>query len=396
MTLALRPWVAFAALAALLVVLTPANNGYDGPLRLARELLEGRTHLSEFIPWVEMFRHDGRDYVAYPPMVSFVLVPYAWVTRGLLGQPPANTLLILGSAALLYRLFRSLDGLSPLAPYAVVAYALGTPNLYSAHNGNVWLLMHSEGNFFLLLALVLVARPRPAVGGRPLPTWRLVLAGLSFMTAVQTRYVLSLAAPVFGLLFLLQAPRSARIRGTLRAGLWFSLGVVPPLLAALVFQWWTLGDPWMSPYEAGWREWGLQGPQFSFRYLDQNLPVYTWAHPVVLSEFPYLRFDAGGQSIFVMSPFFLGLFALRGRLWWVAAFLPSVIAMTAFYLVYFGSGYAQFGARYMQDLYPLLIPLALSAFSRPGRGWRTALVVLLAYSILLNAYGTWVTMHYFV
>jgi hypothetical protein len=395
MTLALRPWIGFAVLAAVLLVLTPANNGYDGPLRLASALLHGRTHLSEFIPWIEMFRHDGRDYVAYPPMVSFVLVPYAWVTRGALGQPLANTLLILGSAFLLHRLFRALEGMSSLAPFAVVAYALATPNLYSAHNGNVWLLMHSEGNFFLLLALVLVVRPRRVPSGQTLPMWRLVLAGLSFMTAVQTRHVLALAAPVFGLLFLILAPRFKKLPDTIRAGLWFSLGVVPPLVVALVFQWWTLGDPWMSPYQAGWREWGLQGPQFAFRYLDQNLPVYTWAHPTVLPEFPYLRFDLSGQSIFVMSPFFLGLFALGGRLPWVAAFLPSVVAMTAFYLVYFGSGYAQFGARYMQDLYPLLIPLALSAFARPGRGWRVALVVLLVYSILLNAYGVWVTMHYF-
>lgn len=395
MTIALRPWVAFAALAVLLLAITPAFNGYDGPLRLAHELLRGRTYLPEFVPWIEMFRHDGRDYVAYPPMVSFVLVPFAWVTGGLLGQPVANTLFLLGSALLLHRLFRSLDGLSDLAPYAVVAYALGTPSLHSAHNGNVWLLMHSEGNFFLLLALVLVVRARSRFEGGPLPIWRLVLAGVSFMTAVQTRHVLALAAPVFGLLFLIQARRFVRMRGTIRAGLWFSLGVVPPLLAALAFQWWTLGDPWMSPYQAGWREWGLQGPQFSLRYLDQNLPVYTYAHPTVLSEFPYLRFDLTGQSIFVMSPFFFGLFALRWRLPWVAAFVPSVIAMTAFYLVYFGSGYAQFGARYMQDLYPLLIPLALSAFSRPGRGWRTALVVLLAYSILINAYGTWVTIHVF-
>jgi hypothetical protein len=78
----------------------------------------------------------------------------------------------------------------------------------------------------------------------------------------------------------------------------------------------------------------------------------------------------------------------------VAAFLPSVIAMTAFYLVYFGTGYAQFGARYMQDLYPLLVPLALSAFSRPGRRWRVALLVLLAYSIAMDAYGVWVKINF--
>jgi hypothetical protein len=375
----LRPWLGFALVAAVLIALTPPDNGYDGPRRLAVELLQGRTYLPEFVPWIEMFRHDGRDYVAYPPMVSVVLVPYVWITRGAGTQPLANTLFILGSAALLYRLVRSLKGMEHMAPFAVVAYALGTPNLYSARAGDVWLLMHSEGNFFLLLALVCVVAWR-----------RYVLAGLAFMIAVQTRYVLSLAAPVFGLWFWLAAPRQRRFATTVRAGLAFTAGALPPLLLALGFQWWTLGDPFMSPYEAGWREWGLQGPQFALRYLHQNLPVYTWAHPTLLPRFPFLRFDISGQSIFVMSPFFFGLFLIRWELPFVRAFLPSVIAMTAFYLVYFGSGYAQFGARYMQDLYPLLIPLALSAFSRPGRGWRIALVMLLAYSIAMNAYGTFV------
>jgi hypothetical protein len=380
---ALRPWLGFAFVAALLIAVTPAESGYDGPRRLAVELLQGRPYLPEFVPWIEMFRHDGRDYVAYPPMVSLVLVPYVWVTRGAGAQPLANTLLILGSAALLYRLVRSFEGMKHMAPFAVVAYALGTPNLYSARAGDVWLLMHSEGNFFLLLALVCAICWR-----RPL------LAGIAFMIAVQTRYVLALAAPVFGLWFWIVAPRARPFAAVVRDGLAFSAGALPPLLFALAFQWWTLGDPFMSPYEAGWREWGLQGPQFALRYLHQNLPVYTWAHPILLPRFPYLHFDLTGQSIFVMSPFFFGLFLPRWRLRFVRAFLPSVVAMQAFYLVYFGSGYAQFGARYMQDLYPLLVPLALSAFSRPGRGWRIALCALLAYSIAMNGYGTWVKFAY--
>lgn len=378
----LGPWLGFACAAALLIAVTPADQGYDGPLRLARELLEGRPYLPDFVPWLEMFRHDGRDYVAYPPMVSILLMPYVWLTRGMGQQPLANTLLLLGSAALLYRLCLSLDGMAKLAPFAFVAY-FATPNIYSASNGNVWLLMHSEGNFFLLLALVLVvAWRRPA------------LAGLAFMTAVQTRYAIALSAPTFAILFLQSAPPGRRLATLFRAGLWFTAGALPPFFACLAFQWWTLGDPLLSPYRAGWREWGLQGPQFALRYLWQNLPVYTWAHPTLLPEFPFLRFGASGQSIFVMSPFFFGLFLLRPQLRFVAAFVPSVVAMTGFYLFYFGSGYAQFGARYMQDLYPLLIPLALSAFTRAGRGWRIVLVSLLVFSLALNAYGTWVTLYF--
>lgn len=380
----MRQWLAlgafFGLLAGVLLSITPPMNAYDGPLRLARELSEGRTYLPDFVSWIEMFRHDGRDYLAYPPMVSFVLVPYVLLTNGVFGQAVANTLFILGSAVVLYSLMRRLPGVESLAWRAVVAYTVGSPMLYSASAGDVWLLMHSEGNFFLFLTLFFVLVRR-----------NLFVAGFFFMVAMQTRYSVALASLTFGLLFLQNAPPGRRLVTAFRSGLWFTAGAVPALAAVLFYQWWTLGDPLMSPYSAGWREWGLKGPQFSLRYFWANLPVYTYATPTFLPEFPWMRFDASGQSIFFMSPFFLGLFLADVRRPWVLAFLPTVIATFGFYLVYFGTGFAQFGARYLQDVYPLLLPVAFSAFGRSGRGWRITLDGLLAYSVAMNGYGVFVT-----
>jgi hypothetical protein len=369
----------FAVIAIALAVVTPWESAYDGPLRLARELVAGKTYLPQFYPWIEMYRHDGRDYIAYPPMVSMLLVPWVILTGGTLGQPPFNSLLIFGSAVLLFRLLRRLDGMRELAPYGAAAYALGTPLLYSAFAGNTWLLMHSEGNFFLLLALLL------ALAGE-----RWLLAGLSFMVAVQVRYVLALAGPVFALLLAWRAYQQRSLATLVRGGVAFGLGALPPLALALSFQWWTLGDALMSPYMAGWNQWGLRGPQFDLKYFWSNWPVYSYLHPLPQETFPFLRFDAAGQSYFVMSPFFLGVFLLDLRRRFVRLLLPSLILMQCFYLVYFGSGYAQYGARYAQDFYPLLFPVALSAFARPGRGFRIALRVLVGYAIALNAYGVYV------
>jgi hypothetical protein len=300
------------------------------------------------------------------------------VTGGKGGQPPFNSLLIFGSAVLLFRLMRRLDGMRALAPYAALAYILGTPVLYSAYAGNTWLLMHSEGNFLLLLALLLaLARER----------W--FLAGLSFMAAVQTRYVLALAGPVFAFILISRALRRRSFASLVRGGAWFALGMVPPLAAALVFQWWTLGDALMSPYMAGWNQWGLRGPQFGWQYFQTNWPVYTYLHPELQPTFPYLRFDAAGQSPFVMSPFFLGVLLMDLKKPFVRILLPSLVAMQCFYLVYFGSGYAQYGARYAQDFYPLLLPIALSAFARPARAWLIVLRVLLACAVALNVYGVY-------
>jgi hypothetical protein len=210
------------------------------------------------------------------------------------------------------------------------------------------------------------------------------------MVAVQVRYVLALAGPVFALLLAWRAYRERSLATFLRGGMLFAAGALPPLAAALAFQWWTLGDPLMSPYMAGWNQWGLRGPQFGFRYFWTNWPVYTYLHPLLEPTFPYLRFDAAGQSYFVMSPFFLGVFLLDWRKRFVWMLLPSLVVMQCFYLVYFGSGYAQYGARYAQDFYPLLFPVALSAFARGGAWRRTALRSLVAYAMLLNVYGVYV------
>lgn len=370
----------FGLIAGLLLWITPPNNAYDGPLRFATELSRGNTHLPEFVTWLEMFRHDGRDYLAYPPMVSFVLIPYVLLTGGVWGQAVANTLFILGSALALFFIMRNLPGVESLAWRAVVAYTIGSPMLYSSSAGDVWLLMHSEGNFFLFVALFFVIVRR-----------HILVAGFFFMVAMQCRYSVALASLTFGILFLQMGPPGKRFASAFRTGLWFTAGAVPALAAVLLFQWYTLGDPLMSPYSAGWREWGLKGPQFSLRYFWNNLPVYTYATPTFLSEFPWMRFDASGQSVFFMSPFFLGVFLADIRRRWVWAFLPTVVATFAFYLVYFGSGFAQFGARYLQDVYPIFLPVALSAFGRSGRGWRIVLDVLLVYSVLMNGYGVFVT-----
>jgi hypothetical protein len=369
-------------LAAILVPLTPLQTDYDALLRLAHEMRHGNASLAARIAWLEMFEHGGRFYFAYPPMTSFLLVPYAFLFRAA-PQPPFNTLLILGAAWLLYGLLRGLEGARPMALRATIAYCIGTPIVYSAATGNTWLLMHSEGNFFFLLALYL-----------GLVKKRFFWAGMALMTGAQCRYLIALAGLVFPLAMWLEAPRGTRLRTTAGGCVRMGLGIVPPLAAAFLFQWWTLGNPLLSPYSAGWKEWGWQGPDFSLNYFRRNFELYAYGAPALLPDFPYLRFDMAGQTIWVMSPFFLGIWAARLRFSWVKAMIPSAALMATAYLFYWGTGYAQYGVRYMQDLYPLLVPLAVSGFSRPGRVSRVAFRWLVGISIAINLYGAYVVLNF--
>ncbi|HZR83674.1 MAG TPA: hypothetical protein VFD92_21445 [Candidatus Binatia bacterium] len=376
----LRDLVVAAALAAFLLPLTPPDTFYDAALRLARALVGGESSFAERVTWLEMFQYGGRFYTPYPPMTSMVMMPWVVLTGGHGSQPLFNSLLILGSGMLLHRLMRELEGVRQLAALAVLAYVAGTPLVYSAAIGNVWLLMHSEGNFFLLLALWLgFARRADA--------W----AGFFLMVASQCRYAVLLAGIAFALRFWSDAPRGAeRWRTLVRRGLRFGLAMVPPLAAALVFQWLAFGDPLQTAYTLSWHEWGPHGPDFAPEYFRRNLALYLFARPDVLPAFPFLRFDMSGQSIFWMSPFFLGVWLPRWRFAWVRQLLPAAAAMFVFYCFYWWSGYAQYGTRYMQDLYPLLVPLAFAAFTRPSPGWRRALGWLVAAAVAINLYGAYV------
>ncbi|HEY8516911.1 MAG TPA: hypothetical protein VIS07_15485 [Candidatus Binatia bacterium] len=389
------PWLLFAALGLALIAIAPdaSTNPFDGPMIVAERMLRGASDLPPEFGWMETFRHRGKTYLAYPPMVTFILVPYAALGGAALGQTVANSLLIFGSAILLYLLMRNTPGLERLAAVGALVWVVGTPLLYSAHFGTVWMLMHSEGNFFLLLALYLAAVRRSFF-------W----AGCAFMVASLTRYAILFSAPAFVVLAvdgrLAREQRGAALRDLLR----FALGAAILAAGTLLYNWWLFDAPLKSPYVTSWRQksghWvradkSLGATVFaigSFRpsNVPQNVAFYLTARPVRVPWFPYVRFSGGGEAIWLLSPFFLGLLLPRLRLratrWLVAGALPMLL----FYLLYSYQGYVQYGSRYLSDVFPFLVPLALSAFARASVWWRRALVVLVALSIAANAYGVWV------
>ncbi|MEW6268167.1 MAG: hypothetical protein AB1689_02575 [Thermodesulfobacteriota bacterium] len=393
------PWPLFAVLGAVLLFVTPdaSSNPFNGPMLVAERILRGEADLPPGIGWMETFSHRDKSYLAYPPMATFILVPYAALGGAALGQTVANSLLILGSAVLLYLLMRRIPRLDRLAPVGAFVWVVGTPLLYSAHYGTVWMLMHSEGNFFLLLALYLAVSRRSFF-------W----AGFAFMVASLTRHAILFSAPAFLLLAL--DGRSARGRRgeAVRALLRFALGAAVPAAGVLLYNWWLFDDPIKSPYVTSWRQhsgrWlradkSIGASVFSLgsfraRNVTRNLAFYLTAHPVGVPWFPYVRFTGGGEAIWLLSPFFVGLLLPNLRIRTVRWLLAGALPMLLFYLLFGYQGYLQFGARYLSDVFPFLVPIALSAFTRPAVLWRRVLAVLIAASVAFNAYGVFVVSTY--
>lgn len=374
----------YLLLAAALFAVTPDHktNPFNGPMVIALRLLQGEASLPETIGWMETFTFEGRRYLAYPPMASFLVVPWAALTGDVLGQTVFNSVLIFVNALLVAAVFRTIPRLAPYAVLGSVAYVLGTPQLYSARYGTVWLLMHTEANCFLLLAIWCVLARRAYA-----------IAGFCFCVAALTRHAVFAAAPAFALLALLD-PSAPAVGPRIRRAVAFGIGAVPPLALVLGYQWWVFGDPLMNTYSATWSQWTQPAPSFGSENVVRNVWFYLTALPETRPDFPYLRFGLGGQSAWVMSPFLIGVLAPALLTWQIAGLFPGVVLMFVFYLFYSWQGYAQFGSRYMQDIYPFLLPVAFSAFARPVPLLRRLLYVLVGASIAINLYGLYCATQY--
>jgi len=128
----------------------------------------------------------------------------------------------------------------------------------------------------------------------------------------------------------------------------------------------------------------------SLHYLSNNA-FYLFINPIGITKtFPYIRPDPEGNSIFSTSPLlllFFGIFSINffrreNRCLLVYILTSGVILF--FLLLYFSTGWYQFGYRYILDVLPLLI---LSLTFLMNLFPTTFTNILLGLSILLNSLG---------
>lgn len=370
-----------------LQLLTPAATPFDSPLRFARSVVQGRSSLPLEIPrgaertFRESYVHENRRYPGYQPLVSLSLVPIAALGLDVLGQPRWNSLLITAAAALVGLCVRRIRRIRTMAPLAVVAFALGTPFLHGAAAGTVWQLMHAQCAVFLSAAL-LVALTR-GVGAA---------SGFAFALAAGCRPANAPSVLAFALLADPGSGAEARLRVAATRMIRFLAGALPVAALTAAAQWRMTGNPLMSPYVLYWADRGF--PQsFSFSYVTSNLHSYLFAMPTFLDEFPFVRFDDLGQAFWVVSPFFLGLpFCWRDALG--RRLVLGVVPTFGLLLLHYGNGWRQFGARYLLDLAPFLLPAAFIGLRPWTRSGRAALVAGVAAAVAIEAFGLWLSVHH--
>lgn len=352
------------------------------------------------------FTADGRIYGYWGLTTPLLVAPFVALFG--LGVSDQFLTAIYGAACvgLFYWLLRRLDRARLFVMDEscrlglTVFLAFGTSLFWQACAGQVWFAVQISTLLFVLLAMI--AACGPADRRRDA-----LLAGAFFGLAMLARGIVILIGLFFLIVFLLRARRAAADsspdgRGgwsrTLRVFMPRAVLFGLPILAALGVQGWynyaRFGDVRNSGlelqiYSGGnpgllrkYQQHGLLSPH----YLRTNAYYYF-----LCANFPRgndgLRYhDLEGNSLFLVMPPMLYLFlAWRRARAFALALLAGIVPLLVVLMLYFNTGFSQFGPRYLLDAMPLLILLA-------GIGMRGRLThvsyVLIVLAIAAHIFGT--------
>jgi hypothetical protein len=366
---------ACVALAALALVAGTRPTPYDNFVLLADAFLHGRVWIDWPGAYIDALRYGDRYYIIEAPLPAVLLVPFVRA----FGTGVNQTILaeVLGAVATFagWEIAATLG--VPLRTRILLCgfLLLGTDLFWCAMLGDVWFIAHVASVAFTLLALLELLRGRRG--------W---LVALFAACAVESRFALALALPVYGAM-LAFGSGSAADRGRRVAA--FAL-VLLPFAAAWV---WYNELRWGLPYDVGYTDWYHQdsagmptGSPFAIRYLSYQLQSFFVQYPDRIPSFPYLVPSISGVALTWTSPALVLAFFARRPLGLVLPLWLLTLLTAAPNFIYYVNGYAQFGMRHALDFEPFLFVLMALAL----RGGATAVATaLLLYSMLAGSWGVW-------
>jgi hypothetical protein len=382
--------LAIAAMSA--VVYWLSNKNYDATrgdfFYLADAFLHGRTWLDIALGPNDVIPDGAKFYVPFAPFPAIALMPLVAIVGPLTAdqwESGINALLAASVVGLGWWLLGRI-GVEKIADRARLVILLGfsTQIWWVTTRGGVWHTGHLIATILTLLCLIeLFGRRRAALIG--------LMAGAAFLT----RAPVAFALPFYALLLAGDAVREPR-RWPWRSWLALSAGFAP----AIVFFFWYNAVRFGTPLESGyalatlppWLEAQRQLGLFSVAHVPMNLNYLLIHLPALSTEFPFLRPDGLGMSIFITSPGLL--YAIRApwreiRTWLLAGAALVVLVPT---LLYYGGGWLQYGYRYALDSIPFIWALCgLAAVRDEQNGgemswlWR----ILIGFGLIVGVGGVY-------
>ena len=390
-----RPVWIFLSVIYLLVVISqvtihpPGVGGGSHFMLLADGWLHGHLYVEGTPPGLSDFTYyKGHWYVAFPPLPAVLMLPLVAIFH-LSYQSLITLFFSVGMGILniwlmqlvLQRLVRKglLSAHFSTTAWLLVFFAIGTELLYTTMKGSVWFVAHVVATTFLLLYIYEMLGKQRA--------W---LAALLLGLASLTRITTLLAFTLFLLWTLAQERKIPFV--LLREWVIFGSVLCVVVVAMLLYNYARFGSLLNFGYN-GMNVNPLVGDslhgygQFSIHFLAINTRFMLLEPPKFIRVFPYVTFNPFGTSIFLTMPAllfaFLG-FRRREQRWFATSLLAGCVLPVAAVLLYFNTGWYQFGYRFALDFLPFLFLLAALGMAERPRWPEKTLIVL---SVLVNVWG---------
>jgi hypothetical protein len=350
---------------------------YNAHVLLAWAMLHGHFYLIDPPPYMETATVAGHTYIAYGIGPSLLMLPFVALWGPDFNQAAFNQAL----GGLAVALWWSVTGLLGFdfwkRVWLTLLFATGSLFCFMAgQSGNTWALMHVTTVFGLMLAIYDVMGERRG--------W---LAGLGFGLAVLSRQPSLLSLPFFAVT--LWSSNEAPLRQKREIAFAIAAGLLFAFNAWYNFA--RFGNPLDNGYRRVVEATGGSGPWglFSIHYLAQNYRIYFLQLPERIRGFPWFNPTMAGFTIFISTPaIYVALAAdYRERVNQLA--LAAIVAIQALYLVYYWTGYAQFGCRYSVDYLPFVMLLA-AAGAKYCLNWMVGVYAVLGTLIELWGIVWWV------
>lgn len=350
----------------------------------------------------DLSHFGGKLYVPFPPLPALLMLPQA----ALFGHLSISSVfygVVLGSLGVSF-VFLILVGLvrksllslsSATIGWLTAAFAFGTVNWYMSLAGSVWFLAQITACAMCTLALVFaVWLP---VRWAPLAAGVAVAAGITARPSVAP-YVVAVIAITWLRLTREGTPqpgRSAHRAPTTSGCVRLALFTLVPALAAIcvlaAYNYVRFASPSEFGYSAGFQDVdpSLVAPlakygQFSPVYTPQNL----WA--ALFSGFKWdgtllgFRPDPRGMSMLLTTPVLIYLWRARGRTGLTVTTWATIALILIPLLMYYNTGWNQFGYRFSLDFLPLVFILLGVAFAG---GISHGAKLLISLGVLMNLVG---------
>ena len=270
-------------------------------------------------------------------------------------------------------------------------FAFVSPNLVLSLAGSIWATEQIVAIFYLLAAFFLYFR---YLNEKKIS--RLIASYVLFMLAVFSRYTLIVQGIIYFFpLWLMLKNNSWRllVKTTIL------LAAVTLAFAVMIggYNYARFGNPLEvgMRYQRGVKRYDAylkQNKLLSLDFVPHNVDIYFFHHLIPRLQPPYVPYDKEGNSMISVYPTLILLIALfRKKTWtkksrfFLASSLAAIIIGTIILLLNIGTGWVQFGLRYLFDVIPLAyILITVVSGSVPS----LAILLLTVYGMMINVIGT--------